>query len=975
MNIQSSRGKTRMARFFLVVFLITIFFSLSASVTSYASDSWRPDDDTVGIYDAPDGQTGAEQAKESAVKSIGGVVLGLLDTVLGAILNPFLIGIGNTVNAVLLTAGISLDSIVYGRVGGMAKMTGGVSLFQFDLTRGNTYGIVTMYIYRGLMYTFFAIFLATVLIRLCRLLFVSNDGKTRSELKSTFGIALLGCTAVFLMPKAVDLILWIKDLVLYGIMYLVGGLVAQIGASVNTVGNVIGTLIYTATNPVNIAISVISKLLGPGGEFSITELYRKAAENGDIFCSLMYIGSTVITIFFAISYITMAFSLGILFVFFPLTCAVDMFSGSAKHMKEWANEVLGIIIIPVIDAVLLIFPIAFGVIGSANAAAGPYTLIQFIMLATIIPTRTAVRKRLGFATQGGLELAGLGALLAVGKLGAAVATSGASLFTKNAALLGLARKKEALAGIAGEKAMANDATGRQAAGQFSRNVNDIYEHANLKDTGYEGFNADKLEEEMTKAGINSSTARNAARSSAIRENLDKAETAKRNAEGMRDTQAKDFDTRIEGLEGKIRDNNKEISRHEMQRSKDKESLEKLNTRERAGQKPGPDVLAQKSALNRKINDENDAISRLNRENGELRSDIGKLRTQKAESNASFGNKIGKLNDIQKAGKEEIQKLKPIGGDTDIAELQNLEDSVTLENYDDPEIRKNLSPEKYQQMAQADAKELKAQAVDNVVGGAGVVRGAALGSGLGSAFGVAGVAAGAAMGMGSGAARSERVAQIRSTARRSAPSPSYRHVNMTAAGAYAQRSNTVSAGGEYIPGEERMRIVDMDTQAPGGGTPAPAAAETVYTAADAPAPRTFTTDTPAGEVLQTIIREHPHEMECINETAFTMGKGKINYYRSEYMNGDYDVTGGTMEDQLAHIGSEAHAEAMADLFMEQEFMNQYHFSNPVAFKKELVTYMQKEAFAPYRSYVYGNPAAGKKDHAEDIRSRLMGAKVG
>ncbi|MER8307387.1 hypothetical protein ABS202_19055, partial [Acinetobacter baumannii] len=79
-------------------------------------------------------------------------------------------------------------------------------------------------------------------------------------------------------------------------------------------------------------------------------------------------------------------------------------------ISNWMRQVLGILLNPVIDSCLLLIPMFFMIIGTAQESKG-YALIALIICGCIIPARGVIRGFLHIGNGMGMELAGFGTIM------------------------------------------------------------------------------------------------------------------------------------------------------------------------------------------------------------------------------------------------------------------------------------------------------------------------------------------------------------------------------------------------------------------------------------------------------------------------------------------------------------------------------------------------------------------------------------
>lgn len=272
--------------------------------------------------------------------------------------------------------GASLDSIVYGRVG--SGHPNRVNIFSFELRKGNPYGVTGAVAYgvlRSIAYVFMGL---KFICLLARASFSGYTAKSREELKNTFYTLILNFCLLALMPFFLDVVLYIRDVVLYGLK------------------------------------EVTARLITGGGSLNLSDAFYMVSENSGRFVdAVMYLGTVALTIYFACIYVSVAMDMLVCFVVFPITCVLG--KQNKSNLETWCMSILSDICTPVVDAVLLLVPLLTSVMLS-NVVAG-VQIIQLIMCMLIIPMRGQIKEKLGLG-RGGERYGMLGAMtgFAVGRM-------------------------------------------------------------------------------------------------------------------------------------------------------------------------------------------------------------------------------------------------------------------------------------------------------------------------------------------------------------------------------------------------------------------------------------------------------------------------------------------------------------------------------------------------------------------------------
>ena len=323
----------------------------SSQTDRYETTSpWLSGNEDSSIYSNPlDGGNGSssqitpdipgkvEKYISELLRNIASSIIGLLNDYLGA----------------------SLDSIVYGRVG--SGHPNRVNIFSFELRKGNPYGVtgaVAYSVLRSMAYIFMAL---QFIYLLAKASFSGYTSKSREELKNTFYTLILNFCLLALMPFFLDIVLYIRDVILYGLK------------------------------------EVTSQLITGGGTFNLSDAFYMVSENSGTFVdAVMYLGTVLLTIYFVCIYVSVAMDMLICFVIFPITCVLGKQNKSS--LETWLMCMLSDICTPVIDAVLLLVPLLTSVMLS-DVVSG-VRIIQLIMCMLIIPMRGQVKEKLGLSRGG-----------------------------------------------------------------------------------------------------------------------------------------------------------------------------------------------------------------------------------------------------------------------------------------------------------------------------------------------------------------------------------------------------------------------------------------------------------------------------------------------------------------------------------------------------------------------------------------------
>ena len=271
--------------------------------------------------------------------------------------------------------GTSLDGIIYGRVG--SGKPNSVNIFGFELRSGNPYGVTAAVCYsllRSMAFVFLGIvFVAT----LAKSLSTGQTAQSREQIKSSIFSTAMKFSILMLMPFLFDVALYVRDVALYGVKEVTGQMVTG------------------------------------GATLSLAKAFLTNAERtGRFVDAVMYLGTILLTIYFAIIYIALAIDILIAFVAFPVLCLLH--SPKRDLLGNWVMSVLSDIITPLLDAILLMVPLLTSMM-LGDVIRG-IAVIQMIMCMLIIPARNRIKSLLGIqSNERGGFLSAMG-LLAMGRM-------------------------------------------------------------------------------------------------------------------------------------------------------------------------------------------------------------------------------------------------------------------------------------------------------------------------------------------------------------------------------------------------------------------------------------------------------------------------------------------------------------------------------------------------------------------------------
>ena len=378
-HVQIINRKT--IRLLLLIFVLTFCM---APVSSYTDGPWTDRADQ-SIYDS----TGDAPDSSTPDMLDGGIFAELL--------GEFCIGIGDGLNFLLTSFGCDLNAIIFGRVGGASARTGDVALFSFDMGTGNIYGLVGMAMYGYLRNLVFTLMVPVFLYYLVGFLYSNGNPRVKERLLGMSKLFVASSIGFILFPQLLEIALYLRDAMLHAIMTGSQSLILKVADSVGS--------------GVNMGDNSYAFFFGSGGDYNLISQFRAMAKpNGKVVFinSMLYVGAVVYQAYLAVCYISAAVCMVVLVLLFPFAALFEMVERGT--ISNWMRQVLGILLNPVIDSCLLLIPMFFMIIGTAQESKG-YALIALIICGCIIPARGVIRGFLHIGNGMGMELAGFGTIM------------------------------------------------------------------------------------------------------------------------------------------------------------------------------------------------------------------------------------------------------------------------------------------------------------------------------------------------------------------------------------------------------------------------------------------------------------------------------------------------------------------------------------------------------------------------------------
>ena len=371
----------------LALFLAGIF---TMKVMAYGVS----EEDAAGIY------SGEELYSPNAVSEFSewfsNKIAHIADDIAGASLGTLLIGLGDSLYCMFSASGLTITAVIYGRVGGALTSLNDNNVFTFEMVKGNFYGITAMAVYSQIRNVFFLAMICVVMFKMTGFIYTGGGQRERVKLVETTKRIIIVSLLLILLPWMMDLFLYMRDSILYAEMLTGTKAVSQFADSLGIDG---------------VELLDAAKVCGRA---DIANIFRKeASKDPSLMLAVAYFASVIGSVYFFGVYIGYAITTMVLVIFFPFACVLEVVRPGM--LVDWIKQLLGLILVPVIDAAIIILPLMCGV---ANKT-GKYVFLSFVelvMLWSIVPARGLIRQWLGLGSSNALEMGGIGAIMGVARL-------------------------------------------------------------------------------------------------------------------------------------------------------------------------------------------------------------------------------------------------------------------------------------------------------------------------------------------------------------------------------------------------------------------------------------------------------------------------------------------------------------------------------------------------------------------------------
>lgn len=749
----------------VAVFMTALLVMLQSGAIVSLAGSWRPADDAIYQGEDPNVVNYLFWGFENIATTLGDVVLGLL-------VIPFLIATIAPLDAYMNGAGINIDSIIYGNVGNACALSNGNAYFTFEFRAGNFYGTAAMIIYNILFGVFVTLLIAVVLVRLCVCMYSGNTGKSRNLLKDTLKTACFCLIFLYVMPKIYDLALYIRDVMLYTLR--TDGL-KLLGAAIETDKGIFKEALNV--NPVNLFC-----FLGSGKDGFVGTIRNLYVSKPTFLNAILYAVAVFSGIVFAFNYASVAMTQLALFVMFPLVAIMQVIYGG-RRIQDWSVEAIGLIAVPVIDAVLLLIPITIGYMSHGQLATKPaFALIEIIAIMSIMPARDFIRARLGLGSPSALEKVGAGLGRSLAMLGMTAASMGMRQMSRTQGLNDKAKKDGLDAEADKEIAETNGKAGREKVQDLEKKIAENFaddknkreamgesgvlrdeegEEKSIEDVdGYKAVEYGDIRKRAEAAGMTGSQT-NALLNNAAKEDIKNMDTAIENIDREVESNNAGINADMEDMKAvdrdlaRVRDNKSSIAAKIHDLATQNSKLRDQNSTERADfiarakdadpekfkelldMNGGDRKAAESQLVNERIASNRGAIENHKKNLGYLdtqadmlgdRKDrIGKEISRLRNNNNLLGSRKAMLQKSRREISNTLSDFRQMGADIDPDLLQHYDNMATIQNFEQKDIMKHISPERRAELREERARYERKMAgqmtLNNVMySGAGMVAG-------------------------------------------------------------------------------------------------------------------------------------------------------------------------------------------------------------------------------------------------------------
>lgn len=313
--------------------------------------------------------------------------------------------IASALHAIFDTVGIALDNIIFGRVSGYGTLVDRgiserspaddtvVSLFHFELEKGNPYGVIAAMIYSEIRKYMYLVMIVVAFIMFVRIAVKSDNPMARMDFKDKLMSVIQVFAMMIFMPYFLEGFLYVRDIMLKGIIG--DSMVAAFGGTESGFLNVFRENCRQDTWESWLLDSI------------------------PFMASVLYLAAVCISLVLASMYVANSMAMMIQVIAFPVVCVKALFD--KKAVGGWILEVIGLAAVPLMDGVLLFVPLLFN--KAANGSTG-MNFISLLACGCMLTVRQQFRRALGIQSSNALETGGLMTAMGMARLIGSIGRAG-----------------------------------------------------------------------------------------------------------------------------------------------------------------------------------------------------------------------------------------------------------------------------------------------------------------------------------------------------------------------------------------------------------------------------------------------------------------------------------------------------------------------------------------------------------------------
>lgn len=359
----SEKSRKREFRIKLVLFFAIMMMLCAPMQQVYAYGSWVTNPASDSMYGGLEAQDKVNEMENSEEDAHSHILLNFLIKIPDGITNA-LQGSSNS------QYNFSIDGIILGRLaaGSTVNYTG------FDFGNNNPWSSIGAVIYRSLRNACLGGMMFVYLVILAKNIVMTGE-KARTYLKEYLSTMVFMFVLIYIMPQLLDMVIYWRDTIL--------------------------KLVHDG---------LYSSGIASASSTSIIEEYRSIAVNEmNTFNVLLYMGASISTVWYLLSYLKIAMIQAMLFGIFPLIAVLSI--QNRKLIHDWFWMFIGNVMVPFFDFIILLMPIVVNNTISTNKILK--ALIKLFIIMSAIPARNAVLRLISLHSGQGIG-GGFGAFAGLG---------------------------------------------------------------------------------------------------------------------------------------------------------------------------------------------------------------------------------------------------------------------------------------------------------------------------------------------------------------------------------------------------------------------------------------------------------------------------------------------------------------------------------------------------------------------------------